>query len=312
MFILRTTKWLLISLIFAFTAVVLYLSFADLNWLKPQIEMAVADATGRQLKLNGNLDINILPSPFITLEDVSFANAGWGSDPMMARVGSFSAEVGLRSLLSGPIRVRSLRLKDVDILLEKNGNEQGTWELSGPDSGAQEPAAESDSGGAGSDGLPVFVEFAEIRNIKVTYKEPDAEPTIVSLASLDIKVDDATFMDISASAEVTDQPVKLIARLGPEKALAQGHGIEVNLEPTYGEYSLKANGTLDALADALLLHDWTVQYKDTETQLDGRVARSPDGSSSFTINSAGPSLASLEPSLPEVAFTAALKAEIAP
>lgn len=312
MFIIRTIKWLLISLVFLIVGAVLYLSFADLNWLKPRIEIAVADVTGRKLKLNGNFDINIVPSPSISLADASFANADWGSDPMMARVGSLSAEVGLWSLLSGPIRVHYLRLKDVDILLEKNGEEQGNWELGKSDSEEQESAAEPDSGSLGSDGLPVFVEFAQIRNIKVTYKEPGAEPTSAALASLDIKSDDATYMDISASGEVTDQPLKLVARLGPERALEQGHGIEVNLEPTYGDYSIKANGTLGVLADALLLHSWEVQYKDTETQLDGRVALSPDGNTHFTINSAGPSLASLELTLPEIAFTAALVAKIVP
>jgi len=291
-------------------AVVLYLRFADLNWLKPRIETAVADATGRKLKLNGNFALNIVPSPSITLEDVSFANADWGSGPMMVRVNYFSAEVGLWSLVSGPIRVHSLRLKDVDVLLEKNREEQGNWELDGAARGAQEPAAESDSGGAGSDGLPVFVEFAEIRNIKLTYKEPDAEPMIATLVSLDIKADDATYMDISASGEVTDQPVQLVARLGPELALAQGHRIEMDLEPIYGDYSIKANGTLDALANAFMLHGWTVQYKDTETQLEGEVARSPDADTSFTLKTAGPSLASLEPTLPDIAFKAALKAEI--
>jgi len=312
MFIIRTIKWLLIFLILLAAAVVLYLRFADLNWLKPRIETAVADATGRKLKLNGNFDLNIVPSLSITLEDVSFANADWGSDPMMVQVNYFSAEVGLWSLVSGPIRVHSLRLKGVDVLLEKNREEQGNWELDGADRGTQEPAAEPDSPGAGSDGLPVFVEFAEIGNIKLTYKEPDAEPMTATLASLDIKADDATYMDISASGEVTDQPVQLVARLGPEQALAQGHRIEMDLEPIYGDYSIKANGTLDALADAFMLHGWTVQYKDTETQLEGEVARSPDADTSFTLKTTGPSLASLEPTLPDIAFKAALKAEITP
>ena len=312
MFIIRTIKWLLVIFILVMTAVSLYLSFADLNWLKPRIEAAVADATGRQLKLNGDFALSIVPSPSITLEDVSFTNANWGSGPVMARIGYFSAEVSLWSLLSGPVRVHSLRLNDVDILLEKNREEQGNWELGERDSGAQEPVAEPGSESSGSDGLPVFFEFAEIRNIKLTYKTPDAEPTIAALASLDIKSDDATYMNISASGDVADQALKLVARLGPEQALVHGHGIEVNLEPTYGDYSIVANGTLDVLADALMLHGWTMKYLDTETQLDGRVARSPDSSTSFTLKTAGPSLVSLEPTLPAIAFKAVLKAEITP
>ena len=311
MFIVRSLKWILILLILLLLTAAIYLTYADLNWMKPRIESAVADATGRTLKMNGDFDLAIIPSPAVTVEDVSFSNADWGSAPMMAQIGHFSVEVGLWSLLSGPVRIHSLRLNDVDVLLEKNQEEQANWELGTQDSKEQEPTEEPDSGSSGSDGLPVILEFAEIRNIKVTYKEAEAEPSIATLASLDINSDDATYMNINASGEVTGQAVKLAARLGPEKAMAAGPGIEVSLEPAYGEYSFKANGTLDALADAFQLHGWTIQYKDTETQLDGTLARSEASTTRLTIKTAGPSLASLQPGLPAIAFKAALVANIA-
>ncbi len=72
MFLLRILKWSLLVLVVFAVAVVLYLSYGDLNWMKPHIEAAVADATGRQLRLNGPFDIDIVPSPSITLEDVTF------------------------------------------------------------------------------------------------------------------------------------------------------------------------------------------------------------------------------------------------
>jgi len=85
----------------------------------------VADATGRQLKLGGALDLDIVPSPAIVLEDVSLSNAEWGSEPMLATVGHVSARLGLWSLFSGPVRVKELRLRDVDVLLETNEQGQG-------------------------------------------------------------------------------------------------------------------------------------------------------------------------------------------
>ena len=311
MFIVRSLKWILIILMLLLLTAAIYLTYADLNWMKPRIESAVAEATGRTLKMNGDIDLDIIPSPAVTVEDVSFSNADWGSGPTMIQIGHFSTEVGLWSLLSGPVRIHNLRLNDVDVLLEKNQDEQANWELGSQDSKEQEPTEEPDSGSSGSDGLPVMVESAEIRNIKVTYREAEAEPAIATLATLDIKSDDATYMNINASGEVKEQAVKLTARLGPEKAMAAGPGVEVSLEPAYGEYSLKANGSLDALADAFQLHGWTIQYKDTETQLDGKVSRGADSNMTFNLKAAGPSLASLEPGLPAIPFKAALVASIA-
>jgi uncharacterized protein involved in outer membrane biogenesis len=85
MFIVRAFKWIVYIFLLVSTVAVLYLSFADLNWLKPHIESAVAEATGRELKLIGNFDLNIVPSPSISLEDVSFSNADWGSEPRTKR-----------------------------------------------------------------------------------------------------------------------------------------------------------------------------------------------------------------------------------
>jgi uncharacterized protein involved in outer membrane biogenesis len=98
MVILRVLKWIVITFTVVVLAAVLYLSFADLNWMKPRIESAVADATGRRLQIGGAFDLDIVPSPAILLEDVSISNADWGSEPMLATIGHVSARLGFRSL----------------------------------------------------------------------------------------------------------------------------------------------------------------------------------------------------------------------
>jgi uncharacterized protein involved in outer membrane biogenesis len=174
MLIVKILKWIVVTFVFVVIAGVLYLSFADLNWIKPRIESAVAEVTGRELKMNGNFDLDILPTPSITLEDVTFSNADWGSKPMMANIGHFSTEVGLCSLVFGPVRILNFRLRDVDVLLELNGQEEGNWALGGDDATDPELAEESDSGSSASTGVPVLIEFAEVRNLKIMYRDPEA------------------------------------------------------------------------------------------------------------------------------------------
>ena len=310
MFIVHVLKWVVATLALVVIAGVLYINFADLNWIKPRIESAVAEATGRELKVNGIFDLNILPSPSIALEHVTFSNATWGSKPIMAEVGHFSAEVGLWSLLSGPVQIGNFRLRDVDVLLETNEQEEGNWALGGDAATETETAEQSDSGSSASAGLPVIIEFAEVRNIKVTYRAPEAETLVALLASLDISTDDENYTIIDASAQLRDEPLKLVAKLGPEQALASGSDIEVALAPTFGKYSIKADGTLTAEKEDYLLQGWTIQFKDSETHFDGRVGRGPDADIELSIKTAGPSLASLDPGLPTIPFQAALIARL--
>jgi len=298
--VLRVLKTIVIIVILVLVAAVLYLSYGDLNWMKPRIEAAAADATGRTLALNGKFDLNIVPSPSVTLEDVSFSNADWGSEPMMAEVGNFYVEVGFWSLLSGPVRVHQLRLEDVNVLLERASEDRANWQF-----GEADPAPrEEESAPPGSDGLPVLIESLSMRNIEVISKAPEAEPGTFVLTALDIKLDEATYLNIDGTGKFAEEPLVLTGRLGPEEAMADGPGIEFTLEPAFGDYIVKLDGTVDVLADVLALDDLNIQHQDASAQLDIVLARTPDASGEFIIAAAGPSLASLQQGLPDIDFEA--------
>ena len=217
MSIFRLLKWIGMTFVVAVMAAILYLSFADLNWLKPRIESAVADATGRTLTLGGTFDLDIVPSPAIVLEDVSLSNAEWGSEPKLAKIGHISAKLGLWSLLSGPVRVREFRLRDVDLLLETNEQDEANWEMAGkpePEP-AEQPEVEDEAGAE----VPVIIEFAEIRNIQLSYRAPEAEPFVASLAALDITTDEAGYTVLDGRGEVKALPLRLGGKLGHAQAL---------------------------------------------------------------------------------------------
>jgi uncharacterized protein involved in outer membrane biogenesis len=79
--VVKTLKWVVIMPALVFITGVLYLNFADQNWIRPRIESAVAEATGRELKMSGSFDLDILPTTSVTLENVIFSDVGWGSNP---------------------------------------------------------------------------------------------------------------------------------------------------------------------------------------------------------------------------------------
>jgi uncharacterized protein involved in outer membrane biogenesis len=106
---------LIIALVITVYAV---LSSYDFNSLKPKIARAVKDATGRELSLAGDIDLDIGLFPSLVFDDVRFQNAPWGSRPNMAKISRFEVQVALLPLITGKIEVNRLILIEPDILIE--------------------------------------------------------------------------------------------------------------------------------------------------------------------------------------------------
>jgi uncharacterized protein involved in outer membrane biogenesis len=115
-------RWLLITLGCLFLAVIAagvwYLQTYNYNRLKPEIVEAVKTVTGRDLNIDGDIRLRLGFSPIVSMRDVRFANAKWGSRPDLARVKWFQISLGLGPLFTGRIEVRQLTLVEPDILLE--------------------------------------------------------------------------------------------------------------------------------------------------------------------------------------------------
>jgi AsmA family protein len=106
------------SIVLMVAAVYVILSGYDYNGLKPEIIRAVRDDTGRELILGGDITLKLSFTPALVVNDVSFQNASWGSQPTLARIKRFEIKVRLLPLLSRRIEVKRLILIEPDILFE--------------------------------------------------------------------------------------------------------------------------------------------------------------------------------------------------
>ena len=112
-------------------ALVLYLGLADLGRHKGQIEALVTKQIGRPFAIEGALQLKLFPAIRVLAERVRVGNAEWGSKPQMVEIGRVSTHVGLWSLISEPVDIRSFELSDVSVLLEKDQDGKGNWEFGG-------------------------------------------------------------------------------------------------------------------------------------------------------------------------------------
>ncbi|MDQ6972644.1 MAG: AsmA family protein, partial [Mariprofundaceae bacterium] len=96
----------------------LYLKHQDFNDYKPLLQQAVLDASGRALRIDGDLSLDISLHPALLVEGVHLANAPGGSRAHMLDVERMEVEINLLPLLSGRLLVKRVILLRPDLLLE--------------------------------------------------------------------------------------------------------------------------------------------------------------------------------------------------
>lgn len=116
--------------------------FFDPNDYKAEISAAVEQATGRQLSLEGELELDIFPRLRIAIGAAELANAaGFGDEPF-ASIESAGLAVDLLPLLSGRIAIAEARLEGLVLNLVRNDQGQNNWQDLGG-AAASEPASPS-------------------------------------------------------------------------------------------------------------------------------------------------------------------------
>jgi len=104
----------------------------DPNDYKDQITVAVGDATGRTLTLEGDLELNLFPRLGIVLGAAELTNAEGFGNTAFARFESAELRVGLLPLIGRRIEIDRAALSGLRLNLARNAQGQTNWEdLSG-------------------------------------------------------------------------------------------------------------------------------------------------------------------------------------
>ena len=179
-------------LVVAIGALAIALWTIDIDEFRQDFAEAATEALGREVKLEGKLELEISFAPMAVINDVRLANADWGSTPDMVRIGRMEARVLLIPyLLTGELRVPWFRVKDAEILLEIHADGKRNWIMAtGPEAS---PTQDADDDVL----LPIPREFV-IEGARIEFRGPgEAKPVIFA-------VNRAT-----GAAEDADSPLKL-------------------------------------------------------------------------------------------------------
>ncbi len=186
----------------------------DFNQYRELIADEVKSVTGRELAIAGDLSLNLSFNPAIAVEGVTFANAAWGSVPVMAKLKRLEVEVQLLPLLSGDIRVNRIVLIGLDALLETDAKGQGNWQFAAPDEAETEKVAGP---------LPV-VKNVLIQDISLTYRDGQSrEETVFGLDRLVIgSVGLESPLELELAGAYNGAGFEAAGRLGSVKQLTEG------------------------------------------------------------------------------------------
>jgi uncharacterized protein involved in outer membrane biogenesis len=170
--------------------------FVDLNDYKAEIAAKAKEATGRDLAIDGDISLSILPTPGVVIHGLRFGNAPGGSQPDMATLESATVKVAIMPYLtSNTVEVEEIVLEKPTFVFEKLKDGSGNWQIApqaaAPEAGVTpEPSAAPAEGGSP---MAVVIKSASIEGGTLIYRDLAAgtEQKVENL-NIDLSLDSLT------------------------------------------------------------------------------------------------------------------------
>ncbi len=219
------------------------LSTYDYNKFKPRIAKVVEDATGRELTLAGDIDLEVGLSPTLVVEDVSFQNAAWGSRPELAKLKRFEIQITLLPLILKRIAVKRIILVSPDILIETDSSGKSNLDFKTEEGGeSQEPKDKKNAR------FPrVALRQALIENSRITFKDGTSAKTHVFNGQTFRSTSEAydSPLRVEFKGALNDIPLAFAGTLGPIHALADaGQAWPLDLTIKTAGTTVSVNGSV--------------------------------------------------------------------
>jgi uncharacterized protein involved in outer membrane biogenesis len=237
----RIALWSGFGLLALIVLAISWLFLADLGSFKPQIERWASEKTGRDISINGELQINLAAQSSLVAEDVRIGNAAWADEPDMISVGRLELRFDLRSLLSGPILVDLIDLDDASIFLTKPEEGDPNWVMiERPADSPKEPDDEKKKG--------IHFKQIDVDNVSLIYSAAE-RPAPIELYVRHIKQRhrDDDFLQVSAAGTLNGRDIKLDGEIGTWDGLLRRKDVQFDLGGRLGSFTVSANGHIDDL-----------------------------------------------------------------
>jgi len=142
----------------------------SLNQYKTMIQQKAYDATGRELVIEGDVRLGLLPAPYARLTDVMIKNPAGTLSKEFARIKVIDVGVALQPLLSKRIQITHITISEPAINLETLANGSNNWQFKPvektPEQKAVEDSSSSEQSALSIDDLSIEKAYIRIINDK--------------------------------------------------------------------------------------------------------------------------------------------------
>lgn len=218
---MRSAKWIGITLLVITGLILIVLNLSNWNWLRGPLSRTVADKTGRELVIGGDLIIDLgWPTTRVRTSNVSFSNPTWAQQANMVAVKNIAFTLAMPPLLKRAVVLNEVQLDAANLDLEKSKDGRKNWLL---DKTQRDEKSR------------IQINSIALREGKLTYKDPGQKTEIdASLSTSLTPADPATALEFNAQG-----------RFKGNKLQAKGTGGSVlTLRDKQTPYPLNVTGTI--------------------------------------------------------------------
>lgn len=236
----------------------------SLGFASALIERQAAQLLGRQVTVGEPIYLQIRSDITLSAGDIRISNPAWAGDEDLLQAKSLRLIVNLRSLLSRPVIVEDLLLKDTtaSLAVDENGNSN----LPGI---AGEEHTETPHADPGQHPLPVVLRHAQIDNLRVTRRvHGNEQPMDLVITSLTQGASSAESLQLHAYGTLQDGPWTFTHNGSGADTLISGLNLGGSFSGSLAELALSGNYDLP---DSKALKDLSLHAR-AEGSLPPRIA----------------------------------------
>ena len=177
----RTVLGLVVLLLFVLSTMIAIVILVNPNDYKDQIEQTISEVSGRDLHINGAINLSVFPWLGLELNDVSLDNLPGFSEPHFAEVEKLNIKVALLPLLVLKVEVGQIQLAGMQINLQRRKDGTANWDdfLAAKDPAIPESTAEqetiNDTGASGVAVRDFYVGGIKIEDAGIIWNDETAD-----------------------------------------------------------------------------------------------------------------------------------------
>ena len=227
----RPAKWIGGTLLVVVGLILIVLNLSNWNWLRGPLSRTVADKTGRELVIGGDLIVNLgWPTTHVRTSNLSFSNPAWAQQANMVAVRNIAFTLSMPPLFKRAVVLNEVALDAANIDLEKSSDGRKNWLL---DKTQRDEKSR------------IQINSLTLREGKINFKDPAQKTDIQAELSTPLKpIDPASALELKAEGRFRGQalsakgkggsvlilrdkqtpyPLNITGSLGPSFVHAEGH-----------------------------------------------------------------------------------------